>query len=118
MAQQFLPAVYAGDKRIILFDGEPLPYAVVRLPKENEFRANLAQGGHYKIEPLSERDIWLCNQIKSELKTRGLFFVGLDVIGDYITEINVTSPTCLRELANGSEINPADCFFNHLIISD
>lgn len=115
MAQRFLPAVYEGDKRIILFDGEPLPYAVVRLPKENEFRANLAQGGHYNIAPLTERDAWLCEQIKPELQSRGLFFVGLDVIGDYITEINVTSPTCLRELDKDSPVDPANVFWEALL---
>lgn len=112
MAQRFLPEVYQGDKRIILIDGEPLPYAVVRLPKENEFRANLAQGGHYQITALTERDYYLCQQLESELKMRGLFFVGLDVIGDYISEINVTSPTCMRELATVGDLNPARHFWH------
>lgn len=98
MAQKFLPAISAGDKRILLIDGEPVPYALARIPPSGEFRANLAAGGRGVGVELTERDRWLCAQISPSLKAMGLYFVGLDVIGDYVTEINVTSPTCIREL--------------------
>jgi len=98
MAQKFLPAVTEGDKRILLIDGEPVPYALARIPPSGEFRANLAAGGRGVGVALTERDRWLCAQIGSSLRAMGLYFVGLDVIGDYVTEINVTSPTCIREL--------------------
>jgi len=98
MAQKFLPAVTEGDKRILLIDGEPVPYALARIPPSGEFRANLAAGGRGVGVELTERDRWLCAQIGPSLRAMGLYFVGLDVIGDYVTEINVTSPTCIREL--------------------
>ena len=98
MAQKFLPAVTQGDKRILLIDGEPVPYALARIPPSGEFRANLAAGGRGVGVELTERDRWLCAQISPTLRAMGLYFVGLDVIGDYVTEINVTSPTCIREL--------------------
>ncbi|TQV65211.1 MAG: glutathione synthase [Halothiobacillaceae bacterium] len=98
MAQKFLPAVSQGDKRILLIDGEPVPYALARIPPSGEFRANLAAGGRGVGVPLSERDRWLCARIGPTLRAMGLYFVGLDVIGDFVTEINVTSPTCIREL--------------------
>ena len=98
MAQKYLPEISAGDKRILLINGEPIPYALARIPTEGEFRGNLARGGSGVGIELSERDRWLCQQIGPRLREMGLFFVGLDVIGDYVTEINVTSPTCAREL--------------------
>jgi len=98
MAQQFLPEYKQGDKRILLIDGEPFPHALARLPKEGEGRANLAAGASYKGVDLTEREIEICQHIAPVLREKGLMFVGLDVIGDYITEINVTSPTCIREL--------------------
>lgn len=98
MAQRFLPEYKAGDKRILLINGEPVPYALARLPAPGESRANLAAGGSFKGVPLTERDRWICAELAPELKRRGLIFVGIDVIGDYLTEINVTSPTCIREL--------------------
>lgn len=98
MAQKFLPAVTQGDKRILLIDGEPVPYALARIPPSGEFRANLAAGGRGVGVELTERDHWLCAQISPTLREMGLYFVGLDVIGDFVTEINVTSPTCIREL--------------------
>ncbi|MFT7126883.1 MAG: glutathione synthase [Pseudoalteromonas tetraodonis] len=98
MVQKFLPEISSGDKRILIIDGEPMPYALARIPSKGEFRGNLAAGGRGVGVPLSERDRWLCEQIKPTLKEKGLMFVGLDVIGDYVTEINVTSPTCIREL--------------------
>ena len=98
MAQRFLPEYVEGDKRILLIDGEPFPYALARLPAKGEGRANLAAGGTYKGVKLSERDLEICTKVAPTLKEMGLMFVGLDVIGDYLTEINVTSPTCIREL--------------------
>ena len=98
MAQRFIPEITAGDKRILLVDGEPMPYALARIPAQGETRGNLAAGGRGEGLPLSDRDRWICAQVGPTLKQKGLLFVGLDVIGDYLTEINVTSPTCIREL--------------------
>lgn len=98
MAQRYLPEVIAGDKRIIMIDGMPIPYALARLPAPGETRANLAAGGTGIGVALSDRDLWICHQIGPELRRRGLVFVGLDIIGDFCTEINVTSPTGIREL--------------------
>jgi glutathione synthase len=98
MAQRFLPEYVDGDKRILLVDGEPAPYALARIPASGEARANLAAGGRGEGVALTERDRWICDQVAPALRERGLMFVGLDVIGDYLTEINVTSPTCIREL--------------------
>lgn len=98
MAQQFLEDIYKGDKRILIIEGEPLPYALARIPKEGDFRGNLAAGGQGCGVPLTERDLWICEQIKSSLQEHKLLLVGIDVIGDYLTEINITSPTCVREL--------------------
>lgn len=98
IAQRFIPDISKGDKRILLINGEPVPYALARIPPAGETRGNLAVGGTGKGVALSERDLWICQQLAPELKQRGLVFVGIDVIGDYLTEINVTSPTCIREL--------------------
>ncbi len=98
MAQRFIPEISNGDKRILLIDGEPVPHALARVPAEGELRGNLAAGAKGVGVELSQRDRWICRQVGAELKRRGLLFVGLDVIGDYLTEINVTSPTCIREL--------------------
>jgi glutathione synthase len=98
MAQQFIPEITQGDKRILLVDGEPVPYALARIPRPGETRGNLAAGGSGEGRPLTDRDRWIAAQIGPELVRRGIFFAGLDVIGDYLTEINVTSPTCIREL--------------------
>ncbi len=98
MAQRFIPEYTEGDKRILLIDGEPIPYALARIPAKGEGRANLAAGGTGVGVELSARDRWICEQVGPALRERGLLFVGLDVIGDYLTEINVTSPTCIREL--------------------
>jgi glutathione synthase len=108
MAQQYLPAIAQGDKRIILVDGEPIPYCLARIPAPGETRGNLARGGTGQCQPLSERDKWLCQQVGPTLRAKGLFLVGLDVIGDYITEINVTSPTCLVQISQASGIAIAD----------
>ncbi|MEO5573286.1 MAG: glutathione synthase [Gammaproteobacteria bacterium] len=102
MAQRFIPQISAGarpgDKRILMIDGEPIPYAIARIPAPGETRGNLAAGGHGQGVPLNERERWICAQVGPTLRDKGLMFVGLDVIGDYLTEINVTSPTCIREL--------------------
>ena len=98
MAQRFIPEISAGDKRILMINGEPIPYALARIPAKGETRGNLAAGGKGIGVKLTERDLWICRQVGPELRRRGLVFVGLDVIGDYLTEINVTSPTCIREI--------------------
>jgi glutathione synthase len=112
IAQKFIPAISAGDKRILLVDGEPVPYALARIPQGDEFRGNLAAGGRGVGVPLSERDRWIAAQVAPELRRRGLRFVGLDVIGDYLTEINVTSPTCARELDAQFGLNIAGLLFD------
>lgn len=99
MAQQFIPDITAGDKRVLLIDGKPFDYALARIPAKGELRGNLAAGGRGEGVALSDRDRWICEQIAPALVDAGLLFVGLDVIGDYMTEINVTSPTCVRELS-------------------
>ncbi|WP_353980601.1 glutathione synthase [Salinicola endophyticus] len=98
MAQRYLPEIKEGDTRILLVDGEPVPYGLARIPSAGETRGNLAAGGRGVSRELTERDYWLVEQVKPAIRERGLLFVGLDVIGDYITEINVTSPTCVREI--------------------
>ncbi len=98
MAQKYIPEIKDGDKRILMIDGEPVPYALARIPMAGETRGNLAAGGRGEGRPLSDRDRWIAEQVGPTLKEKGLLFVGLDVIGDYLTEINVTSPTCIREL--------------------
>jgi glutathione synthase len=99
IAQRYLPEIRSGgDKRILLIEGEPVPYALARMAAAGETRANLAVGGRGVAVELSERDRWICAQVGQSLLEQGLIFVGLDVIGDYLTEINVTSPTCVREL--------------------
>ena len=98
MAQKYLPEIVDGDKRILLINGEPVPYSLARIPAAGETRGNLAAGGRGEVRPLSTRDRWIAEQVGPELRARGLYFVGLDVIGDYLTEINVTSPTCVKEI--------------------
>ena len=108
MAQRFIPEITEGDKRILMIDGEAIPYSLARIPKKGETRGNLAAGGTGVSQPLSDRDHWIAEQIGPTLKEKGLLFVGLDVIGDYLTEINVTSPTCLRELEEQRGVVIAD----------
>jgi glutathione synthase len=98
MGQVYLPEIVDGDKRILLINGGPVPYALARIPSAGETRGNLAAGGRGEGRPLTDRDQGIAQQIGPELKRRGLMFVGIDVIGDYLTEINVTCPTCIREL--------------------
>jgi glutathione synthase len=98
MAQRYIPAISEGDKRILVVDGEPVPYCLARIPAQGETRGNLAAGGTGVAQPLTQRDYWIVEQVAPALKAMGLMFVGLDVIGEYLTEINVTSPTCAREI--------------------
>jgi glutathione synthase len=98
MAQKFIPDIKNGDKRILVINGEPVPYCLARIPAEGETRGNLAAGGKGHPQALSERDYWIVEQVAPTLIEKGLLFVGLDVIGDFLTEINVTSPTCAREI--------------------
>ena len=98
MAQQFIPEITDGDKRILLIDGKAVPYALARIPASGETRGNLAAGGTGVGLELSERDRWICRQVGPTLKQQGILFAGIDIIGDYLTEINITSPTCIREL--------------------
>lgn len=98
MAQKFIPDITNGDKRILVVNGQAIPYCLARIPAQGETRGNLAAGGTGRPQPLSERDEWIVSQVAPTLVEKGLFFVGLDVIGDYLTEINVTSPTCVREI--------------------
>lgn len=112
LAQQYLPDIVHGDKRILLIDGEPVPYALARIPQGDDFRGNLAAGGRGEGRPLTERDRWIAAQVGPELKRRGMIFVGLDVIGDWLTEINVTSPTCIRELDAQFGLNIAGSLFD------
>lgn len=114
MVQRYIPEIVAGDKRILVIDGEPVPYALARIPRAGEFRGNLAKGGSGRGQPLSDRDRWICGEVGPELKRRGLLFVGLDVIGDYLTEVNVTSPTCVRELDAQFGLNIAGLLFDRL----
>lgn len=98
MAQNYIPAIKDGDKRVLVVDGEPVPYCLARIPQGGETRGNLAAGGRGESRPLTESDWEIARRVGPELKARGLIFVGLDIIGDRLTEINVTSPTCIREI--------------------
>ena len=108
MAQRYIPEIVDGDKRILMIDGEPVPYCLARIPAQGETRGNLAAGGRGEARPLTERDRWIAAQVGPTLREKGLIFVGLDVIGDYLTEINVTSPTCIREIDNAFNTGIAD----------
>lgn len=114
MAQRYLPEILQGDKRIIVIDGMPLPYALARIPKAGETRGNLAAGGTGVAQALSARDLEIATTVGKTLKQAGLFLVGLDVIGDYLTEINVTSPTGMVEIAKQTDCKPAQVFLEAL----
>ncbi|UKA02244.1 glutathione synthase [Photobacterium damselae] len=105
MAQTFVPDISNGDKRILVVDGEPMPYCLARIPAKGETRGNLAAGGRGEARPLSETDRRIAEAVAPTLKEKGLIFVGLDVIGDKLTEINVTSPTCIREIEAAFDIS-------------
>lgn len=108
MVQRYIAAITAGDKRILMVNGEPIPYCLARIPAQGETRGNLAAGGTGVAQPLSERDYEITKVVGPILRARGLLFVGLDVIGDYVTEINVTSPTCIREIDKAYDTQIAD----------
>lgn len=112
MAQRYIPEIKAGDKRILVVDGDPVPYALARIPQGTDFRGNLAAGGRGVGQPLTERDRWIAAQAGPELARRGIVLAGLDVIGDYLTEVNVTSPTCARELDAQFGLNIAGLVFD------
>lgn len=112
MAQKFIPEIRKGDKRILMVNGEPVPYALARIPQGTDFRGNLAAGGRGVGQPLTERDRWIAAEVGPELARRGIVFAGLDVIGDFLTEVNVTSPTCARELDAQFGLNIAGMVFD------
>jgi glutathione synthase len=115
MAQRYLPQIAQGDKRILLLDGEPVPYALARIPRPGESRGNLAAGGTGRAQPLGERDRQIALALGPVLAARGLFLVGLDVIGDCLTEINVTSPTCFVEIHQQTGFDVAGSFVDKLL---
>jgi glutathione synthase len=112
MAQHYIPEVMQGDKRILMVNGQPMPYGLLRIPAADDFRGNLASGAQSQVAELTDHDLWICEQVGPMLVKKGLLFVGLDVIGHYLTEINVTSPTCVREIEAAFDINIAAEFFN------
>lgn len=109
MAQRYIPDItVSGDKRILLINGDPVPFALARIPAKGDLRGNLAAGARGEVVAITERDKWICEQIAPALREKGLYFVGIDVIGDYLTEINVTSPTCIREISTETGLDIAD----------
>ena len=108
MAQKYIPEIKDGDKRILLIDGNPVEYCLARVPAIGESRGNLAAGGSGIAQKLTDRDRWICEEVSPALKERGLLFVGLDVIGEYLTEINITSPTCVREIDRAQNLDISD----------
>ena len=114
MIQTYIPEITDGDKRILLINGNPIDAAVARVPAEGELRGNLAAGASAVARSLTEKDLWICEQVGPKLKDLGLVLVGLDIIGDYLTEINVTSPTCFREYESLCDINVAHSFIEEV----
>lgn len=112
MAQRYVPEIRDGDKRILLIDGECVEVVLARVPAADDNRGNLAMGAAPEVRPLTERDRWIADQVGPVLRERGVLFAGIDVIGDYLTEVNVTSPTGIRELARGGHANLADRFLD------
>ena len=112
MAQRYIPEIRDGDKRILLIAGKAVPHCLARIPKPGETRGNLAAGGTGVAKPLSKRDLEIANALGPELARQGLLLVGLDVIGDYLTEINVTSPTCFREITEQTGFDVAGMFLD------
>ncbi len=115
MAQKYIPKIINGDKRLHIVDGKPMPYGLARIPAKGETRGNLAAGATAKVVPVTERDLWICEQVIPTIKAKGLLFVGLDIIGDYLTEINVTSPTCVREIDRVHQLDIAGQLIDALI---
>ena len=114
MIQTYIPEITDGDKRILLINGNPMDAAVARVPAEGELRGNLAAGASAVARSLTEKDLWICGQVGPKLKDLGLVLVGLDIIGDYLTEINVTSPTCFREYESLCNIDVARSFIEEV----
>jgi glutathione synthase len=114
MAQRFIPEISQGDKRILVVNGKPVPYCLARIPASGETRGNLAAGGRGEARPLSDSDWAIANAVAPTLKAKGLIFVGLDVIGDKLTEINVTSPTCIREIEAAFPISITGLLFDEI----
>jgi glutathione synthase len=113
MVQKYLPEITeSGDKRIILIDGQPVNMALARIPSPGDHRGNMVVGARTEIQSLSNRDRWICDQIGPVLRDRGLLFAGIDVIGDFVTEVNVTSPTGIRELERASELRISEQIFD------
>jgi glutathione synthase len=115
MAQAFIPEISAGDKRILLVDGEAIPYSLARIPPEDDNRGNLVMGAVGEGRELTERDCFICSRIGPALSAAGVVFAGIDVIGDYLTEINVTSPTGIRELDTAFDLNIAGSMFDAIV---
>lgn len=114
LAQRFLPEIAQGDKRILLINGEPVDFALARIPTGSDFRGNLAAGGRGVGQPLTDQDRWIAAQVGPEMRRRGMLFVGIDVIGSHLTEVNVTSPTCIRELDAQFKLNIAGTLFDQI----
>lgn len=114
MAQKYLPEIKDGDKRLLMINGEPIPYCLARIPKQGESRGNLAAGGSAVGREISEQDRWIAEQVGPTLRKKGLVFVGLDIIGSKLTEINVTSPTCVQELDKQFNINICAMLMDHI----
>ena len=114
MIQRYIPEITQGDKRILLVDGEPVSHLLARIPQGGDFRGNLAAGGRGEVRELDDRDRWIAAQVGPEMRRRGMLFVGLDVIGGYLTEVNVTSPTCIREIDAGAGLNVAGLLFDRI----
>jgi glutathione synthase len=107
MAQTYIPEIASGDKRILLVDGEPAPFVLARIPPPDDNRGNLVAGAQAEVRPLTDRDRSICDHVGPVLRDRGVLFAGLDVIGDYLTEVNITSPTGIRELVKLADIDVA-----------
>lgn len=114
LIQRYIPEIIQGDKRILMIYGEPVPYALARIPAAGETRANLAAGGRGIATPLTDQDYWICQQIRPYLQEKGLVLVGLDVIGRFLTEINITSPTCIRELEMQCNLKISDQIMDYI----
>ena len=115
MAQKYIPDIAeSGDKRILLIAGKPVPYALARIPAPNKFRGNLAHGASSKVVALTEKELLICEKLSASLLEQGLYFVGIDVIGRFLTEINITSPTCIKEIEKETGIDIARQYIKYL----
>jgi glutathione synthase len=114
MAQRYIPEITQGDKRIMFINGEPLPQVLARVPQKGEWRGNVIAGAKPVVQALTERDAFICRRLQPFLREKGIYFAGIDIIGDYLTEINVTSPSCIRELDQLAKINVSGLLFDCL----